>query len=98
MLRHWRALSCSETPTTDRRAERQRVQVLLDAVDEADVVAGLVEGVRDAAVGAAPQLDDRVVVHLQAEHGRLHLNIVAWLKWLLANTGKSGAEAEKAYS
>ena len=51
------------------------MQVLLDAVDEADVVPGLVEGVRDAAVGAAPQLDDGVVVHLETEHGCLHL---AW--------------------
>ena len=49
------------------------MQVLLDAVDEADVVPGLVEGVRDAAVGPAPQLDDGVVVHLQTEHGCLYL-------------------------
>ena len=57
----------------DRRSQRQRVEVLLDAVDEADVVPGLVEGVRDPAVRAAPLLDDGVVVHLETEHGRLHL-------------------------
>ena len=49
------------------------MQVLLNAVDEADVVPGLGEGVGDAPVGAPPQLDDGVVVHLQTEHGRLYL-------------------------
>ena len=73
MCRHTPSLRYTSSAPPDRRSQRQRVEVLLDAVDEADVVPGLVEGVRDPAVRAAPLLDDGVVVHLQTEHGRLHL-------------------------